>query len=294
MIHTDILAYRGGRYLKWAVALVFLSLLLYLSQSNGTQPANGGTWQGYVSGTVGALIIVWLSILGIRKRRYRSTVGSVAGWTSAHVYLGTAVLIVATFHSAAQIGWNIHTLAYVMLCIVVFSGFVGIYFYLSLPRRSLTARDGRSREELFAELHSLNEEATSVAQRCSTSIALAVDSAIAGTRIGGSAMAQLSGVDKSVVQLEDKGRSQQTSNRDQQKILAVIAEQLPSAQRESEVKPLRELLSMMSRRQVIIRRIVTDIRLQGLMRFWLLIHIPFTVALIVSLITHILVTFFYW
>ena len=294
MIHIDILSYQGARFLKWALVLVVLSLLIYLTQRNGVQPANGGTWQGYTTGTIGALLIVWLSLLGIRKRRYRSTSGSVAGWTSAHVYLGSAVLIVATLHSSAQIGWNIHTLAYVLLCIVVFSGFLGIYLYLSVPRKSVAARDGRSREQLFEELHTLNDEATSVAQTCSTTISVAVNSAVEGTRIGGNTFNQISGRDKSVMQLDSDGRSKQVSNKDQKQILSLIAEQLPSAQRESEVKPLRELLSIMSRRQVLIRRISTDIRLQGMMRFWLFIHIPFTVALIVSLITHIIVTFLYW
>lgn len=290
MIHTDILSYRGGRYLKWALALIAFSLIIYLTQRNGVQPANGGTWQGYITGTIGALLIVWLSILGLRKRQYRSTVGSVAGWTSAHVYLGAAVLIVATFHSSAQIGWNIHTLAYVLLCVVVFSGFFGIYLYLSLPRKSLAARDGRSREQLFEELHTLNDEALAHAQNCSTSISVAVDSAVKGTNIGGGTVAQIIGADKSTMKLDSK----RVSNKDQKQILALIAEQLPSAQRESEVKPLRELLSVMSRRQVLVRRIITDIKLQATMRFWLFIHVPFTMALIISLITHIIVTFLYW
>ena len=294
MIHTDILSYASARYLKWALMLIGLSLFLYLTQRNGVQPANGGTWQGYTTGTIGALLILWLSVLGIRKRQYRSTVGSVAGWTSAHVYLGTAVLIVATFHSSAQIGWNIHTLAYILLCVVVFSGFFGIFLYLSFPRKSLAARNGRSREQLFEELHSLNDEAISLARSCSTGISVSVDSAVKGTKIGGNAITQITGRDKSVMQLETDGRSKQVSNKDQKQILSLIAQQLPFALKETEVKPLRELLSVMSRRQVLVRRITTDIKLQASMRFWLFIHVPFTVALIVSLVIHIIVTFLYW
>jgi len=294
VIHTDILSYGGARYLKWALVLISLSLLVYVNQFNGVQPPNGGTWQGYTTGTVGALLILWLSILGIRKRQYRSNVGSVAGWTSAHVYLGTAVLVVATFHSSAQIGWNIHSLAYVLLCVVVFSGLFGVYLYLSLPRKSLAARNGRSREQLFDELHTLNDEAKSLAQNCSTEISVSVDSAVNGTKIGGNSLTQIRGSDKSVMQIEIDGRSKQVSNKDQKQILSLIAERLPSALKETEVKPLRELLSVMSRRQVLVRRINTDIRLQASMRFWLFVHVPFTVALIVSLVIHIIVTFLYW
>jgi len=111
MIHVGILRYANNRYLWWSLALVVVSAVLYSTQG-GFQPANGGTWQGYVLGTVGALLIVWLLMLGIRKRSYSSSLGSVAGWTSAHVYLGTALLIIATLHSAGQLGWNVHSLAY--------------------------------------------------------------------------------------------------------------------------------------------------------------------------------------
>ena len=34
------------------------------------EPPNGGTWLGYTLGTIGALLIVWLMLFGIRKRRY--------------------------------------------------------------------------------------------------------------------------------------------------------------------------------------------------------------------------------
>ncbi|MBT8443615.1 MAG: hypothetical protein KJO13_02645, partial [Gammaproteobacteria bacterium] len=114
MIHESILRHRKGRFLWWAVLLVALSAVLYTTQG-GSQPPNGGTWQGYVLGTLGALLIVWLAMLGVRKRQYSSTVGTVPGWTSAHVYLGTALLVVATLHSAGQLGWNVHSLSYVLM-----------------------------------------------------------------------------------------------------------------------------------------------------------------------------------
>ena len=123
-MRESLLSWRRQRYLKWALAVGALSILVYASQSStDAQPPNGGTWQGYVLGTLGALLIVWLTFLGVRKRRYNSTSGTVQGWTSAHVYLGTVLLLVATLHCAAQFGMNVHTLAYVLMCLVVFSGF---------------------------------------------------------------------------------------------------------------------------------------------------------------------------
>ena len=42
------------------------------------------------------------------------------------------------------------------------------------------------------------------------------------------------------------------------------------------------------------RRIRRDVRLYGWLKIWLYFHVPVTIALLVALVVHILVTFFYW
>lgn len=294
MMHTGILEYRAARYLWVSIALIAICIGIYLSQSGGEQPANGGTWQGYTTGTLGALLILWLSLLGVRKRRYRSTVGSVAGWTSAHVYLGASVIVIGTLHSAGQLGWNIHTLAYVLMCTVVISGFFGIYYYMSIPGKSLQNRGGRSREALFEELHNLDLQGRAAAELCTSEIAAGATSAIERTNIGGGVLAQLLRSDYSKMSVLSDGKPKIVENADQARVLAMIAARIPDAQRQSEVQPLSNLMSIMGRRQAVIRRIVRDIQLQGLLKVWLYLHIPLTVALIVSLIAHIVSTFLYW
>jgi len=294
MIHTDILSFKGAKYLWFSLALIVFCCILYVTQYGATQPPNGGTWQGYTLGGIGGLLIVWLAFLGWRKRSYASNMGSVAGWTSAHVYLGTAVLIVATLHSAGQLGWNVHTLSYIFTVVVILSGFFGIALYLMLPTKGATLRGGLSREQLFIELQDLSEQAQTAAGKCSVDVERVVESALKGTRIGGGLFAQLSSSDRSQMVAIADGREKKVSNKDQNRVLSFLADRLPNATRQSEIIPLRELLALMSRRQVVIRRIVGDIRLHALMRLWLYIHVPVTAALIVTLLIHILVTFLYW
>lgn len=293
MIHTGILEYKKSRYFWWSLILVIVCVVIYLTQS-ADDPPNGGTWQGYTTGTIGALLILWLSLLGIRKRSYKSRSGTVAGWTSAHVYLGSAVIIIATLHSANQLGWNIHTLSYVLLLGVVLSGFVGLYYYLTLPQVSLKNRNGQSRDTLFAELFELDEQGKEIATRCSSDISLIANSAIARTGIGGGVIAQLLRSDNSKVKIEQNSKQVLVENRDQARVLEIVANRIPDAARKSEVGPLRELLSVMSRRQAVIRRIVRDIQLQGMLRIWLYFHIPLTIALLIALLMHIIATFLYW
>lgn len=292
MIHESILRHRKGRFLWWAVLLVALSAVLYTTQG-GSQPPNGGTWQGYVLGTLGALLIVWLAMLGVRKRQYSSTVGTVPGWTSAHVYLGTALLVVATLHSAGQLGWNVHSLSYVLMFLVIVSGFYGIYTYINYPQAMTANRSNASRAELFAELFELDNRARDLAARAPEEINVAVTSAIERTAIGGGIYSQLLGRDQSLFVPPGSG-GKTAGNRDQQPVIDLVATRIPRASKVAEAELLEELLEVFCRRQAVLRRIAFDIRLRGRIRFWLLIHVPLTIALLVALVVHIVTTFIYW
>jgi hypothetical protein len=294
VIHRSLLRYRGARYFWWALFLMVASIVLYATQSRDIQPPNGGTLQGYVLGTLGALLIVWLTLLGIRKRSYRSTLGSVQGWTSAHVYLGSALLLIATLHCGFQFGWNVHTLAYALMCIVIFSGFFGLYSYFNHPQAVSRNREGGARSELFAELFELDKQSRSLAQRCAPAVAIAVDSGIERTTLGGSVSSQLFSRDYSFFLRETSKGSALTPNVDQQAVVDYVADRLPRAEKGTEAANLQQLIVLLCRRQAVVRRLRRDIRLSGWLKIWLYFHVPMTIALLFALVLHIVVTFFYW
>ncbi len=295
MIYRNVMRYAGGRYLWVALLLVASSFVLYFSQG-GVQPPNGGTWQGYVLGTVAALLIVWLAWLGIRKRRYAGGSGTVQGWTSAHIYLGTAVLLLATLHCALQFGWNVHTLSYVLMCGVIFSGFYGLYQYLTQPQLLARNRAGEARAGLFAELYDMDGEARRLAARCSPAVGLAVKSGVERTMLGGGMGAQLLQRDGSRFMQAGSGEAAATllPNADQQPLVDFVAARIPRAAKRSEARNLQDLLAILVRRQSLLRQLRRDIALQGWLRVWLYVHVPMTIALIVALIVHIVTTFIYW
>ncbi len=290
MIHRNLLLFRGARYLWWSLVLLIGSGVLYATQGN-VQPPNGGTWQGYVLGSIGALLILWLTFLGVRKRSYKTTMGSVQGWTSAHVYLGTALLIIATLHAGFQVGWNLHTLAYALMIVVIFSGFFGLYSYLNNPVLISKNREGGSRAELFAELFELDKESRSVSQKCAPEVGIAVASSIERTTLGGGVYAQLFSGDES---LYVRGTGAPVRNIDQQGVIDFVAERLPRAQKGIEAANLQHLIVLLCRRQAVLRRIRRDIRLRGWLKMWLYFHIPVTFALLFALTAHIVSTFVYW
>lgn len=292
-LRAGLLQWRGGRYLKWGLLLCVASIALYVSQwGEQPQPPNGGTWQGYVLGTLAAALILWLSMLGLRKRSYRSTAGTVQGWTSAHIYLGLALLLVATLHCAAQFGWNVHTLAYVLMCVVIASGLFGLFAYQHYPVVMSANSAGKARRDWLQELQKNEERIQQVARNSDAGIQSMAYSALELTRLGGGVWRQLSARDDSRIVISGSGKA--SSNTDQTAMIEALSMRIPNTNKSAEADVLNELLALFGRRQVILRVLRRDIRYRGLLRIWLYLHVPLTAALLVALLIHIFSVFIYW
>ncbi len=294
-MHQNILQYRGRRYLWVVLALLILSLIIYLSQPSDLPP-NGGSWQGYTLGGIAAALIVWLALLGYRKRSFRSRLGTLQGWTSAHVYLGSGLLIIASLHCAFQFGFNIHTLLYVLMTAVILSGFLGLFFYLSYPRRLARVRSGRRRTDWLTELNEIDDRIHKLAQRCNARTRKIVESALDRTHLGGGAIAQLRGVDRSLVLRPDRETSESKliGNPEQETVIEHLASAVPKATKSDEAQVLQELLNVFGRRRTVLSRLRQDIRLQAWMKAWLYAHVPLTVAMLSALVVHVISVFLYW
>jgi hypothetical protein len=258
--------------------------------------ANGGTWLGYSLGTIGALLIIWLMMLGLRKRDYKSKAGTVQGWTSAHVYLGTALLLVATLHSGFQFGWNVHTLAYGLMVLVIVSGFFGLVVYLRYPSMMSTNRAGDSLEDLLEKIDKLDSRSLNEAD--SGHLRQLVQSAVDGCHIGGSSWQQLRGIDASTIVIPAEmgigNPMKSSSNKDQTLVINTLANSLSQLSGGPEAGRTQKLLFNFSTKQTLLRRIRRDVQIRALLKIWLYVHVPLSFALLAALISHIIVVFFYW
>ena len=294
----NMLTYRKSYYLYISMALILGSYLLYASQS-GIEGSNGGTPQGYVLGTLAALLIVWLALLGIRKRSFQLRLGSVKAWVSAHVYLGTSLIAVASFHSAFQLGMNIHSLTFVLLLLVIFSGFYGVFSYIRYPAKIAALADGRSGEESLALLNRLKDEIAETCEKLDSELQMTVSSAIERTDIGGSTVDMLLARDRStmcrtVFGMDEITRVDIVPNTAQQALIDFIAKRIPRGRRASEPELLLNLLNLLTRRQQLLKDLRSSLQLKARTRVWLFFHTPITVALLVALIIHVVSVFFYW
>ena len=296
-MHGSFLSHRGGFWFWFALALVLLSVLAYVWHEPLGVP-NGGTWLGYTLGTVAALLIVWLPLFGVRKRAYYSRLGSVKGWLSAHVYLGGSLLVLGTLHSGFQFGLNVHTLAWLLMVLVIVSGFYGVWVYWRYPERITRNRDGMTREIIFREIADIDRKASLIVEGLGSPADRMVISAIQLFSVGGGAWRQLTGRDRSriIVALDNskKKRWKQVANPTQQRLLDELTGLLSRSADAQEAALLQELIDLISRKARLMRQLLADIRLQGLMEVWLYCHIPLTIALLATLIAHIVSVFFYW
>ena len=83
-------------------------------------------------------------------------------------------------------------------------------------------------------------------------------------------------------------------NPEQQQVFDFVGTRLPRAAKGAEAANLQQLIVLLCRRQAVLRRIRRDIRLYGWLKIWLYFHVPVTIALLIALVLHIVVTFFYW
>jgi len=305
--HTGFLQHAGYRWAKIALLICVASIVAYVWHNPPDGP-NGGTWLGYTLGTVGALLILWLTWLGARKRSYRGGTATVKGWTSAHVYLGLSLIVVATLHCGFQYGWNIHTAAYVLMMLVIASGIYGIVTYARLPDAVTRLRESGTREAWIDEVFDLNDQCIKLADKIGPDIHRKIVASVGRVKIGGGLAAQLFGQKSASGFIEDLNAALKervnavriasepfNPNSTAQNTVMFMAGQLTAMDKgEKESARLQQLLDMVARRNALVARINRDISLHARLQIWLLFHVPLTFALLAALIAHVISVFFYW
>jgi len=302
-MHDSFLTYANKRYLWVALVLLLGSIVAYIWHDPSPHP-NGGTWLGYTLGTIGALLIYWLTTFGLRKRSYASNLGSVGGWLSAHVYLGTALLLIALLHSGFQFSWNVHTLAFVLMTLVIVSGFVGVFTYLRYPALMTRNRENASRQTMIEEIASLDQQSLQLADGIDARLHAIVARSIENTRFGGGVLGMLRTNDASEQALkqvrdalekrEKAGQSGAEPRTQEMPTMYAMVDFLAAKATDVQAETMRKLVDSLSRKKALASRVSRDIQLQSLMELWLYIHVPLTFALLAALTAHIIVVFFYW
>jgi predicted permease len=254
-----------------------LAILGYLLVDAEPRP-NGGSVFGYIAGTVATLLVLWLTLLGLRKRAITPGNWSLKAWVSAHVYLGLAVMVVTTLHSGFQFGWNIHTLAYGLMVLVVVSGLFGITVYAVLPRYLSRNRGETTQKQMLETLKALDRQINEAAQPLSEAQARVVQMSLDDSRVGGSLWRRLSG-----------GRGGCGNQRALSRLKG-----LRRQANDVQLQMLDRMEELLLRKAAALSQVRRHLQIRAWLNVWLAFHVPATIALIAAITAHIISVFIYW
>ena len=276
-LHTSFLSHRG---FLWAKIALFLSLTTLVGYwlIDVSPRHNGGSWYGYTLGTIGLLIILWLTLLGVRKRAMTTGSWSLKAWTSAHVYLGLSLAVIGTLHSGFQLGWNVHTLAWALMMLVIVSGIWGITVYATLPSALSNNREERTQAQMLEDIRSLDRQLYDAAQPLLPADAATVRSSLDQDPFAGSLLARLT------------GRYPRCATTRAQASIRTHTGQHP----DFGTDPLEKIDNLLGRKSAALTRLRRHLKLKALLEVWLYFHVPLTFALIAALGAHVVSVFFYW
>jgi hypothetical protein len=271
--HEGFLRYAGFRWAKISGGLCLLVIVSY-ALVDVTPRHNGGSWYGYTLGTIGAGLILWLTALGYRKRRMTSDHWSLKAWTSAHVYLGLSLIVVGTWHTGFQLGWNVHTLAWALMMLVILSGLFGVIVYATLPQALSNNREQMTQMQMLEAIRAFDRQLHSAAQPLTPADTAPVLAALDEDPFAGGVMARLSG------RYPD--------------CATAAALRTLSASNSSDREAREKVVGLLKQKQAALARLRQHLRIRGLLEIWLYVHVPLTFALIAALSAHIISVFFYW
>jgi hypothetical protein len=273
--HEGFLRHKGYRW-AWIAFLLCLAAALGYALIDAPPGHYGGTAFGYVLGTVSALLILWLTLLGLRKRAMTRGRWSLKGWTSAHVYLGLSLIVLATLHTGFRFGPDVHTLAYILMMLVILSGLYGIAVYSSLPAALADSRGDMTKSQMIDAAAKIDAQLLRAAQPLESEDSEAVRLAIGEDPFASGLLRRLSGRNPRCRTLH---------------AARLLRRRLGSGPEQEAMGAVVELLE---RKGIALDRIRRHLRIRALLEIWLYVHVPLTFALIAALAAHILSVFFYW
>lgn len=238
---------------------------------------HGGSNIGLIFGTAGYLLILLEAYYGIRKRSYRSRFGTLEQWLQSHIYLGLLVLVLLTLHTGGRFNDTIAVTTFVLAAVVILSGIAGAIFFVTVPRLLTEVESNLTVDEISQQLNQLGRNMARIASGRSAPFVRIYDGLIneslpgwfAGWRLLFSRLRRKSGAQVS----------------DWSKLLTLVGKE--------EQDQLRQMLVISRQRKELLMRLMYQQRYKNILEFWVFIHVPVTVALIVFGTVHVVAVFYY-
>lgn len=268
----SFVSYRRFRWL-WltVVALLGCAAVYWVDSPLGGR--NGGTPVGYTLGALATVGIVVLMLFGVRKRAYRSRLGTVEGWLAAHVWIGIGLLFLVPLHAGFSFGWNVHTLAYALMVVTVVSGIWGAMNYTRLSAQIESHRGGLKAGRMAERILGVEGDLEALLAAKSDALLSFVRKIDVVTRPGLLMILRPAAIPQIDTVLAAKW------------IL-----ELPEVERDD----ARAALALIDQKCDLSRALGRESHIKMLLRIWLFVHVPASIALCGAVAVHIFSVFFFW
>ena len=274
---NSFLTYRSGLWL-WISAATAVGLVLHYVSYQSRTVAYGGSIEGLLYGVAGTGLIAVLMYLGIRRRSYASSMGTLQGWVSAHVYLGLLTLLLIPLHAGFRFGWDVHTLAFVLLAVVVLSGVLGLFLYRTIPGRLTRYEAGQQADKIDPE----------IARLLSDMRALMKDKSDALVQIYKAELATSQSRASKGWSLLLKGQGGDLLAKRSADLAKKVSTIPPSDQATFQV--LSQLLLKKTQLEV---NLLHQMQLRNVLQAWLYVHVPVSIAMVFAVGVHLIAVFLY-
>jgi hypothetical protein len=267
---------RSGPLWRKLFALLLLALTASFIWYARREFPHGGSTMGIAYGIAGYLLILLLAFFGIRKRSYRSTFGTLEQWLQSHIYLGVLVMVILLFHAGGRYNDKVAVATLILVAVVVASGVLGAILYVTVPRMLTEVESNLTVPELSEQLNQLARNMARIASARSAPFQRIHEELLRESEPGALAGWRL---------LLAFGRRRKQDQGDWARLIALVPKE--------EQEELRQLLVVSRQRKELLLRLIYQQRYKNVLEFWLYIHVPFTIALLVMSVVHIAGVFYF-
>ncbi len=266
-----------------------------------------GTPLGIIYGSVAAAIFVFAALLGVRRKRPTLKVGRLQLWLKAHIWLTILTIPLVLLHCGFSTGSPMTKWFLVIYGIVMVSGFYGLALQQFLPR---LMKDHVPGETIFEQIPHLRRQMHQSALEMRKALdttparALVAASAAAPATLFGDSSAPSATVEsqsdpavQSLKQFLDESALPYLAATRGEKLLLGAQRVSDDQFRFLKISVGGELKSRVDQLQSWCderRQLDLQTRLQHWLHGWLLVHIPFSVLLIVFTAWHAIAALFFY
>ena len=194
----------------------------------------------------------------------------------SHIYLGLLVMVILILHTGGRFNDKIAVATLILTGIVVGSGAFGAVLYVTVPRMLTEVESNLTVVELSDQLNQNAKQMSRIASGKSAPfqriynelIREGVPGWLAGWRL-----------------LFSRRRNKQPAGGDWGNLLGLVAK--------DEQEELRQMLVVSRQRKELLIRLIFQQRYKNILEAWLYLHVPFTIALLLFGVVHVVAVFYY-